>query len=43
MKKLQKDSKKNNKIFFQFFEIYLGPKNSAVLMLQFENRKENKS
>ena len=39
MKKLHKLSKKNNKIFFQFLEIYSGPKNSTVLLLQFGNRK----
>jgi hypothetical protein len=39
MKKLQNDSKKNNKIFFQFFEIYSGPKNSTVLLLVFEKQK----
>jgi hypothetical protein len=33
MKKLQNDSKKNNKMFFKFLEFYLGPEKLTVLLL----------
>jgi hypothetical protein len=34
MKKLQNESKKNNKMFFKFLEIYLGSKKLSVLVLE---------